>query len=295
MLRSILQILLPLVCSGILVFVSLFTKEEVPEPLNNAKWTKELYTEVLYPYRVRIAMTAAILQILIAVYFTCTEASRRKPIAALLQHFLDEHTDGDISQHRVTIFRKRRYPAAFVSHIFQCLLQHLYKHIKKGCVLFYLKSFPRPFRPYLMQYCRRGQPYQDGTTTKFLVARNESEISGIAAKAFFNEKPETIQLPDFSNLDVHSIAHPHEITDLSIKTKVDEYMRLGKIQSFEHLKSFHRFPTLIWASPITGKGDSLWGVIVFDSICCDGTEDKIIESTKRMRSVCKGIGNLLRH
>ena len=70
-------------------------------------------------------------------------------------------------------------------------------------------------------------------------------------------------MPDITkiNLDIAKT-----IDDLGDdKDIISEYIEKGKVNSFKKLKTFHRYPQHLYASPIF-KDSEPFGVIVFDSL-----------------------------
>lgn len=46
----------------------------------------------------------------------------------------------------------------------------------------------------------------------------------------------------------------------------EERIAKGHLASFEQLQSIHSYATNIWAMPVLGKNDEVWGVLVVDSL-----------------------------
>lgn len=245
----------------------LLKPEDFSYPWNIDSTWQSIYKR-LFPHKSEIGFyfggSLLLLQVIL-VYFPLS-FKRKKFIRDSLGHIINENLNGDVKNNRISIYEVKYGYEIIHKFIWLCLIKNFLAHYKKQTLKIYLtKEFPSPFQKYLVLGGRRGNPHENGTSTKFRVASNEKEISGIVSYVFYKESAEFVTLPDISSIKIDEYKKLGEIESKTKRDLVQRYMKIGKVNSFEKLKTFHRFPVKIYAAPIVDKQNDVFGVIVFDS------------------------------
>ena len=199
------------------------------------------------------------------IYFPLS-LKRKKFIKNTLTHIINQYLKGNVSNNRITIYVCKRGFEIYLRYFWLFFIKNFLKHYRHNLILKYVFQFPKPFRKYLVFSGRTGRPFEDGTSTFFLVPDSEEEISGIAPFVFYERKPKFVELPDINKINIHKLKSIDEIKNEEDRDLVLDYMRNGKVNSFEKLKMFHRFPQHLFATPINNEKNEPFGVIVFDSL-----------------------------
>jgi hypothetical protein len=252
---------------GILWHMSIWEKDEIPWPFDSNDFLKSLYNNYLYSNRYKYGLGIAAVVGFQQIFLIGNPFSqkRKKIVNSILDHLIKDKFNGLSEINRITVFQKVSGFRIIISHSKKCFYDNWKEHKKKGLISFYfLKEFPNPLRHYLVQVGRYGHPNPTGSSTKFLFPYKESEVSGIGAYSAFTENQVRKKLPVLNEVEIHKV---DKITKLNknIREAVNRYMKEGKINSFEKLKSFHRYPNKIFASPIRLQNEEIWGVVVFDA------------------------------
>ncbi len=237
-----------------------------PYPWNINVVNNDIY-ELLLNKKTTIGISWGILFLIIQVIILYIPISikRKKFIENTLRHILNQYLKGDISNNRITIFVTKNGYQIVLKYIWQCFIKNLGSHKEKKLINYYVKKFPNLFKKYLVFYSRIGKPYENGTSTFFLVPENENEIDGFAPYVFYHSRKEFVELPDISHIDLKTYAIGDLTNNPNDEILIDKYLKDGKINNFKSLKSFHRFPQHLFATPILDKLGIPYGVIVFDS------------------------------
>ncbi len=238
-----------------------------PYPWNQTPFSIAFYNGLL-KNKIKAGLAFGLLSIFVQtviIYFPIS-IKRKKFIKGTLSHIIKQYLEGDVTNNRITIYVVKRGYRMYLSYIWKCFMVNVVKHYKRKLLRPHLRSFPRPFRKYLVFSGRSGKPHEDGTSTFFLIPESEDEISGIAAYVFYEDKPQFVELPDISHIDFDSMRKIEDLTEPEHKLAVEKYMEEGKVNSFDKLKMFHRHPQHLYATPIYDNKNDPFGVIVFDSM-----------------------------
>jgi len=190
---------------------------------------------------------------------------RKRFIENTLRHILNQYLNGDITNNRITIFVTKNGYQFCLRCIWQCFFKNYCSHRNKKLLKYYCNKFPNPFKKYLVFYGRIGKPYEKGTSTFFLVPEHEKEIDGFAAYVFYHNRKCFVELPDIRHIDITKFEIGNSKNNPNDDNLIRSYMESGKVSNFSTLKSFHRFPKHLFATPILDKSGNPNGVIVFDS------------------------------
>ena len=222
------------------------------------------------------------------------ESSKRKLINTVIELCLDDVFRGAVESYRITIYKKRYGVFAFYHHVSRCFLFNGWTHFKKNLLWHYFKSTPSLNKSYLLCYSRSGHPHHCGSSTKFLVADSKSEVNGIVSHVEFSQQPYKVNLPDLGSNEIFIYRNISEVTDLQLKENLLEHMRKGHIKCFDRLRSMHRLPTHVWASPILGPDEDIWGVLIMDCVTdkdpfthIQAFEEKITIYVRTIESILK--------
>jgi hypothetical protein len=204
-----------------------------------------------------------------------------------------EQLNDDVAINRVTIYYVGNGLATLISWFWRCLVVNAKAHSQRGILPYYYKHPPAPWRRYLRIYCRKGQPHQKGSSTYFLVADDEKEIEGFVPWVFYRQKPDgEDSLPDITGVRLKNISRVADIPDEGERQAVEEYMKSGHVRDIEKLKTVHRFSRYFFATPLVGKNDTLWGVLILDSTITPLNDNPALK--KALVSYSRGIESVLR-
>lgn len=283
-------ILIGFLLTFILWYIQMWTdpsleKIPLPFPFGNDDISKSFYSTKLWPNKIQIAIIVGILLLIVQLIIGLhPKISRNKLwIKKMLNHILNEKLNYDLEHTRITVFRIKKGYTFLLPYIYNCFVANLLTHYKKGLLKSHFRITPHPFKDYLVMYTRRSNPYENGTSTFFQVAKSDEEVSGIASHSLYIGKPYKIVTKNISNIQLHN----KSFEDLTIKQKqqVRAYMDDTKINDYSKLKCFHRLSNQIWANPIHDKNDKDWGVIVVDSdnvekLIFDDIEEELISYSR---------------
>lgn len=269
-------------------------KNITPWPLQGNMVLEMSYKQYLYPNKLQIGVILGCVFIIIQA-FVFSESSlhkKKKIVNGILDHFIKDKFKGETEKYRITVFKKTLGLWAWKNYIFKCFIYNWKEHKKKKLLTFYLKGFPSPWKYYLIQIARNGHPVPNGSSTKFLFPTKESEITGIAAFSAFRDTAIRKELPWIDEQLVHNI---DALEGLKSKQKKDIllYIKDGKLGSFPKLKSMHRYPNRIFATPIRLLNESIWGVIVFD--CNDPNRESFENQYQDFVDYCRVIESVTKN
>ena len=246
--------------------ISFWKIDLIPVPFHLLNLPGRFYLEWLYPNKIYIGIVSGLALLLIQFDFRNPfKIRKRKILKSIQDHYINDIFQGENEKNRITIFKVKRGYKIICKYVLRCFIKSWSEHRQKKLFLFYLKNLPIPYSKYLVQYSRNGHPYPKGSSTIFKVPANEQEISGIVAESFYKSKAKKISLPVLDSKKVCNITSLKNYSG-NEKTKIKKYMLKGKINSFDKFKSFHRYPSSIYAEPIILDNETQWGCIVFDSI-----------------------------
>lgn len=245
----------------------------VPEPFYNVDFPGQFYKNWLFQYKLTIGLICTLIISLIPLIglFGSERRKEKAILSALKSHFISCYL-GDSENNRITLFKMKYGFQIYIAFFWKCIVKNGVPHIKKGLFFYYLSQFPIPYKKYLVQHSRSGQPHPNGSSTFFPVPNDEDDVVGIVGEAYLKEKPKKLTLP---RIDRKLIKNKKDIKNCprNIRKDVESYMKKGQISSFKKLQSLHRLPTSLYADPIMFDGKK-WGCLVFDS------EDDNIEFEK---------------
>lgn len=255
--------------------IGFWDKNNVPYPFTLINLSEKFYQDWLVLHKLEIGITAGAIVLLIQLLSLRNPFKEKKKriLNDINKHYINNKFRGENEINRITIFKAKRGYEIYPLFFSKCIFGNWKEHKQRDLLKFYFrKKFPRPFRQYLVQHSRNGHPYPNGSSSFFLVPENDKEVSSLAAESFFKEKPKKAILP---KLDADAIRRTKKIDNLKGRNKCDTrlYMKESKVNSFEMLKCFHRFPTRLYAEPIFLEDGRKWGCIVFDS------EDEIVDDS----------------
>lgn len=237
---------------------------EVVWPWSNARWSSIVYQDVLFPNRSAIAFALSALIGLCGLSREWFDSIKPRLIGAVAEISIEDIFEKRFSSHRITIYREVSGIYAFWHHIYWCFLKNFRAHYRKKLISHYLRSFPSIFRKYLVCYARSGHPHTQGSSTRFLVANSETEIDGFTSFVFFEKSPKKQELPKLRVEELSPYLTEESIIDEDLRKRVRLHLHEGRVGCYQRLRSMHRIPTSIWASPILGKDEEFWGVLVMD-------------------------------
>lgn len=264
------KILLPTLIACLAIptwYLGYLTDPSVPPwPFLDHGWSKDFYLQVLYPSRIQWGFGLVAITTILTVFGLFHESSKRKLIGTVIGLCMEEVFRGNVEEYRVTLYKKRMGWIAFYHHVVRCLVINWWQHLKKGLVAYYLKSLPNIGKFYLVCYSRAGHPHHSGSSTKFTIADSKQEVDGIASHVAFTEKPYQVTLPDISAVELTQYRDLSEVLDVQLREKISEHITKGHVKCFKRLKTMHRIPAYVWASPILGPDENIWGVLVMDCV-----------------------------
>jgi len=234
-------------------------------------WNENVLCNDIYEMFLRKKTTIGIswglffLFIQVIILYIPLSIKRKKFIENTLKHILNQYLNGDVTNNRITIFITKKGYQFIFKYMWQCLVKNHSSHKKKKLLKHYVQKFPNPFKNYLVFFGRIGKPYEKGTSTFFLVPDHENEINGFASYVFYHNRKEFAELPDITHVDMTTYQKGNLNNNPNDEILIDKYINEGKLKDFSSLKTFHRFPQHLFATPILDKSGEPCGVIVFDS------------------------------
>lgn len=261
-------------------------------PFTTTEYFKKFYTKFVYPNRITYSVNIGVVIYILAAILAALPDSPKRLVKLYLDLMMKQQYFGAPSKHRITIFKLRRGYSIFPSYIWKCI-KCSPKHISKGIFFSHLQNAPWSiFSLYLVQYVRRGQPCEGGSTTFFPVPEQESEVSSFVAYAFFQEMPCNVKLPNISGIKLSSIKSIDDLPDAE-KRIVKKYIKDGKVP-FEKLRFLHRYSQYLWATPIYDEKNNRWGAIIVDSESLDKDYDQNDDLVRNLKNSVDTIQTLLR-
>jgi hypothetical protein len=222
----------------------------------------EIYSSDIFPNRIEYTFYLCLFFIVLRILFFSPNI-KKKIIQSIISIYIEKNFTSN-ENNRVTIY-KAVYGFQFLhKYLWKVLISGLKEHYKKDILWYHIKSMPIPWSKYLVQYTRSGFPYPNGSSTFFLIPNKEEKIQGLTPCVYYKEKAISINnLPDLNNIDFKAIT---ELKGNSHNVKnIKKYMKNSHVNNFEKLKSMHRYPTDLFASPLF-IDDNKWGVIILDSV-----------------------------
>ena len=237
-----------------------------PYPWYLTPFTEAFYNGLL-KNKIKVGIILGISSIVLQaiILYIPISIKRKRFIKATLTHIINQYLNGDITNNRITIYVAQRGYKMYGKYLWRCFVLNIRKHSQRKLLWVYIKNLPKPHRKYLIFSGRTGRPHENGTSTFFLIPESIEEVSGVAAYAFYERKPHFAELPDISSIDFSSVQKIDQLMDENHRDIIEEYMDKGKINSFEKLRMFHRYPQHLFATPIHDRNNEPFGVIVFDS------------------------------
>ena len=249
-----------LIFSFLLWFISTWEAKTKPEIFTYLR--DDLYSEHLFPERLKYTFFLSFFFIVIRVIFFSTNIKKNLVKSIISIYIQDNYNSND--NNRVTIYKATYGIQFIVKYLWKVIIKGFGEHYKKNLLWYHLKKTPIPWSKYLVQYARHGFPYPNGSSTFFSIPNKDEKIQGLTPYVYYKERPNSINnLPNINLIDLCSIK---ELKGNSNDVKnIKKYLSNSHVNSFEKLKSMHRYPTDLFASPLF-INDNKWGVIVLDSI-----------------------------
>jgi hypothetical protein len=247
--------------------IGLWNDSKIPYPFDKINLPGQFYNDWLVPNKISIGIFAGVVVLLIQLIAVKNpfKTKKKKILTAIQNHYIKSKFGGEFEKHRITIFKSKLGIYFTHRYIWKCFVANRKSHKEKGLIKYYWRNFPLPYRYYLVQYSRNGHPFPKGSSTSFIAPRNAKEVSSIVAEAFYKESPRNISLPMLDSEKIESISDFNSYNGKQ-KSNISKYLKVGKIESFDRLKSLHRYPIRVYADPIILENEKKWGCIVFDSI-----------------------------
>lgn len=255
---------------------------DYPWLFNRSSLLHELYRGI-DQNKFGIGLSAVMLQGIASFVFQVRGNPGRRCLEKILETVIKSELKQDIENTRATVFIVRRGFVIFPRQFYLYFLRYGAAHWRKRIFWFYVFNLPRPWRKYFVIAARRGFPHDEGSSTCFLVPREEKEADGIVALAWIKERPVKVSLPRINKDTINRARKIDEIASEIDRANVEIYMERGRIHNFLKLKTLHRFSEGLWATPLKGRDNELSGVLVFDFNRLEGINFNKID-TKLVRT-----------
>lgn len=206
-------------------------------------------------------------------------------IRSFLYLFFKSDLDEDKNNHRITIFKIKSGFSLFLMYIWNTISRIGY-YSKCGKLRTRMIKTPLPvfWIKYLCVHSRYGLPNETYKATVFRLGKNESSIDCFAVHTYHQGQNQSVKLPDIRKINLKNSRNLKQLL-ASHQSKVKDYMRKSKIQSFHTLKILGRTPIYLGAIPLFTKKKNLrypTHIIMYDSNkkSFNNIEDKLVEISK---------------
>lgn len=196
------------------------------------------------------------------------DRNKKKWLTTFLKHIIDEHLGSDTYQTRISILRKQKGYIVFFKTIWYYIVLNFFNNFKNGS---WKESMNRVaihlFSDYLVVYVRYSYPKAKRSCTYFRASdlSNKQKFNGVADKCFQEGLELSVNTPNITDITL-----PSDMRDLSEKHKkrVKVYMRACFFdeQYYDSLRGMQKIANNLYAVPIALNDQSIWGVVIIDSI-----------------------------
>lgn len=195
-------------------------------------------------------------------------SNKKEWLKKFLKHIVDEHLGSDTYQTRISILRIQKGYVVFFKTLYYFIIVNFFNNFKNKCWKESLSRITIHFlSDYLVIYVRYSYPKAKKSCTYFRISdlSNKKIFNGIADKCCQEGIAISVTTPNIS--DISLTPNINDLND-NEKKRVKKYMKSCHFdqQYYDSIRLMKKIANNLYAVPIALNDQSIWGVVVVDSV-----------------------------